>query len=404
MEKPLSKISYRNLRRIDGDLVNIDCADGRIAAIVPAGSAAASGAEMIDAKGQLLLPALVESHVHLDKTLWGQPYRANSAGPMLKDYIDNERRVLRKVKAPIAVRSAALLEHCIARGSLYIRCHIDVAPDIGLSHVEGMLALREKYRDLVDMQFVAFPQTGMLIQPGTVELMDKALAMGVETVGGLDPAGIDRDPIAHLTAIFDLAEKHGKGLDIHLHDRGELGLWQIERIADFTQARGLKEKVIISHAYCLGMFPHARIEKLGQRLADLGISLMTSAPADTHVPPVAFLKSIGVNICCGSDGIRDAWSPFGNGDMLERAWLLAFRFDWSKEEELQSALDSATGAAAKAIGLAQYGLKAGHAADFIYLPVEALGDALGQRPHNRNVVRHGRLVAQDGALLKSRLG
>src|SRR5690606_571455 len=105
----------------------------------------------------------------------------------LKDYIDNERRILRGINVPIAQRAGALLEHCIARGSLHFRSHIDVDPEFGLRHVEAMLALRETYRDIVDMQFVVFPQTGMLIRPGTVDLMDKALEMGVETVGGLDP-------------------------------------------------------------------------------------------------------------------------------------------------------------------------------------------------------------------------
>jgi cytosine deaminase len=283
-----------------------------------------------------------------------------------------------------------------------MRSHIDVAPDIGLHHVEAMLALRETYRDMIDMQFVVFPQTGMLIQPGTVELMDQALGMGVETVGGLDPAGIDNDPIRHLTTIFDLAGKHGCGLDIHLHDRGELGLWQIERIADFTKARGLAGKVMISHAYCLGMFPHARIEALGRWLAELRISLMTTAPADTTVPPVAFLKGLGVNICCGSDGIRDAWSPLGNGDMLERAMLMAFRFDWSKDEELASAFDSATFAGARAIGLAGYGLAPGNAANFILVAAENVGDALARRPHQRTVISRGRIVARDGQVLEPR--
>jgi cytosine/creatinine deaminase len=148
----------------------------------------------------------------------------------------------------------------------------------------------------------------MLIRPGTAELMERALEMGVETVGGLDPAGIDNDPIRHLETIFDLAGKHGRGVDIHLHDGGELGIWQIERIADFTQAGGLAGKVMISHAFCLGMVPTTRIEALGRRLADLRISLMTTAPSDISLPPVAFLKALGVNICCDSDGIRDAWS------------------------------------------------------------------------------------------------
>ena len=395
-------VIYLNLRQPDGALVDLSIADGRIAAIEPTGRAAAGRAEVIDGGGQLLLPALVESHAHIDKTLWGMKWRPNSAGPTLKDYIANERRVLREIDVPIAKRAGGLLENCIARGTLHLRSHIDVDPEIGLRHVEALLALRETYRDVVEMQFVVFPQTGLMIRPGTAELMERALEMGVETVGGLDPAGIDNDPIRHLETIFNLASKHGRGIDIHLHDRGELGLWQIERIADFTQASGLAGKVMISHAFCLGMVPTTRIEALGRRLADLRISLMTSALADISIPPVAFLKGLGVNVCCGSDGIRDAWSPFGNGDMLERAMLLAYRFDWEKDEELASALDSATVAGARALGLNGYGLAPGHSANFILLPAENVGDAVVGRPQERTVVSRGRVVARDGRFLDPR--
>ena len=393
---------YRNLRQSDGSSVDLSIAGGCILAIEPAGQAAPAQAEIIEGNGRLLLPALVESHAHLDKTLWGLPWRPHSAGPSLKDLIANERRVLREVKIPSAKRSGALLENCIARGSLHIRSHIDIDPEIGLSHVEALLGLREAYRDVVEMQFVAFPQLGLLIQPGTVELMERALEMGVETVGGLDPAGIDNDPIRHLETIFDLASKHGRGVDIHLHDVGELGLWQIERIADFTAASGLAGKVMVSHAFCLGMVPTAQIEPLGRRLADLGISLMTTGAADFSVPPVAFLKALGVNICCGSDGIRDAWSPFGNGDMLERALFLALRFDWRNDEELASAFDSATIAGARALGLTGYGLAPGHAANFILLPAENLSDALARRPQERIVVSRGKVIARDGHFLDPR--
>ena len=395
---------YRNLRQPDGTFVDLSIADGRIVAIGPTGRAASGRAQVVDGNGQLLLPALVESHVHIDKTLWGLPWRPHSAGPSLKDLIANERRVLREVNVPIARRAGALLETCVAQGSLHIRSHIDVDPEIGLRHVEALLALREAYRDVVEMQFVVFPQMGMLIRPGTAELMERALEMGVETVGGLDPAGIDNDPIRHLETIFDLAGKHGRGVDIHLHDGGELGVWQIERIADFTQAGGLAGKVMISHAFCLGMVPTARIEALGRRLAELRISLMTTAPADISIPPVAFLKALGVNICCGSDGIRDAWSPFGNGDMLERAMLLSQRFDWRKDEELASAFDSATSAGARALGLTGYGLAPGHAANFILLPAENLSDAMARRPQQRTVVSRGMVIARDGHFLDSRQG
>ena len=178
-----------------------------------------------------------------------------------------------------------------------------------------------------------------------------------------------------------------------MHDKGDLGAWQVERIADYTAASGLAGKVMISHAYCLGMIPTSRLERIGRRLADTGISLMTSAPADVAVPPVEGLTEMGVTVCCGSDGIRDSWSPFGNGDMLERACLTAYRFDWNRDEDFTRALACATHAAAKAIGLENYGLAVGNRADFVMIAASGPSDALCRRPADRLVVRRGRLVA-----------
>ncbi|MGH8389113.1 MAG: amidohydrolase family protein [Pseudomonas sp.] len=356
----------------------------------------------IDGQNQLLTGALVESHVHLDKTLWGQPWRANSAGPTLKDYIANERRILREVTTPIAHRAGALLENCIARGSLTMRCHVDIDPEFGLRHVEAMQQLRDKYRDLIDLQLVVFPQTGLISRPGTAELMREAMALGVENVGGLDPCGIDNDPIAQLDFVFELASEFDRGVDIHLHDKGELGLWQIKLIADYTERYGLQNRVMISHAYCLGMLPWSQVQPVAERLALLGISLMSSAPADCAVPPFLALREAGVNVCLGSDGIRDAWSPMGNGDMLERAMLLAFRFDLNKDEELAAAFDAATVNGARALGCEGYGLELGRPADFLLMPVQTLGEAVVSRPL-RQVYRGGQLIAAGGRLLESRL-
>jgi cytosine deaminase len=121
------------------------------------------------------------------------------------------------------------------------------------------------------------------------------------------------------------------------------------------------------------------------------------------VPPVAALRAMGVNVCCGSDGIRDAWSPMGNGVMLERAMLLAYRFDWSKDEELRQALEAATSAGAKALGLEDYGLKVGGPADFVLVRAENVADAVVRRPYERVIVKGGNVVARDGVFLESRL-
>ncbi|BAN46246.1 amidohydrolase family protein [Metapseudomonas resinovorans] len=391
----------RNVRPFGGAAEDFRIDQGRFAERRPASSTPLAAGD-IDGAGQLLTCALVESHIHLDKTLWGQPWRANSAGPTLKDYIANERRVLREVTAPIAERAGALLENCIARGSLSMRCHVDIDPEFGLRHVEAIQALRERYRDLIDLELVVFPQTGLVSRPGTAELMRQAMALGVENVGGLDPCGIDNDPIAQLDIVFGLASEFDRGVDIHLHDKGELGLWQIARIADYTERFGRQGRVMISHAYCLGMAPWSQVQPLAERLAALGISLMSSAPADTSVPPFLDLRDAGVNLCLGSDGIRDAWSPMGNGDMLERAMLLAFRFDLAKDDELAAAFDAASRNGAKALGLPAHGIAIGQRADFLLMDAQSLGDAVVSRPP-RSVYRAGRLIAEHGRLLESRL-
>lgn len=381
--------TYANLRDLDGRPTAIRCRNGLIEAIGP--DVAAPGA--IDGGGRLVLPAFVEPHVHLDKTLWGEAWVPGRRAARLRDYIDNERRVLGANTTPPEVRAGRLLDRMLAQGTTAVRSHIDVAPDIGLAHVEAMFRLREAWADRVDLQFVAFPQQGLLCRPGAADLMREAIAMGVETVGGLDPAGIDGDPEGQLRFIFDLAAETGAGVDIHLHDKGELGAWQVRRIADHTAAAGLSGRVMISHAYCLGMIAEAELDRIGQRLADLGISLMSSVPADIAVPPIERLHELGVTVCVGSDGIRDAWSPLGNGDMLERAFLAAFRFDWNTDEDFRRALSCATDQAARAIGLAGYGLQPGNRADFVLLDAVTPGDALARRPAARTVVRRGAVVA-----------
>ncbi len=392
----------RNVRPMGGPAQDIVLDDGaRIAARVPHASASADLPTLLDGQGQLLLPALVESHVHFDKTLWNTPWRPNSAGPTRNHRITNEQAILKDYRVPIAERAGPLIERCIAQGSLYFRSHVDAQTVWGLRHAEAMLALRAQYRDLIDLQLVAFPQGGLLIAPGTLQLLEQSLELGLDVVGGIDPAGIDNDPIRHLETVFGLAVKYQRGIDIHLHDLGELGRWEIERIADMTETHGLQGQVMISHAYCLGAFAPADLERLAERLAALRISIMTCAPPNVTVPPVAMLRGRGVNVCSGSDGIRDAWSPIGNGDMLERAMLLALRFGWSKDQDLEAAFDVVSHGGARALGIASYGLEVGCPANLLILPAENVAEAVVNRSAQRTVISRGRVVARDGVFLRA---
>lgn len=299
----------------------------------------------------LKLPGFVDGHCHLDKTLWGMPWRPHVAGATVAERIEAERAVRGALPVPTVERGRALLNQMISCGTTALRTHVDIDTARRLDDLEAILELREQNRDRVDMQIVAFPQSGILRDPGVADLLDAALTAGADLVGGLDPIGIDRDLAGHLDVVFGLASRHGKGVDIHLHDGGEGGLAQIEDIAARTAAHGLNGKVAISHAFALGDAGPDALKRVADQLARSGVAIMTHAPGAASMPPVKALREAGVEVFSGSDNIRDLWSPYGNGDMLERARLIGYRQNFRRDEEMLIALDLVTEAGRRATGL-----------------------------------------------------
>ena len=144
-------------------------------------------------------------------------------------------------------------------------------------------------------------------------------------------------------------------MDIHLHDGGEVGASQVRMIAERTRALGLSGNVSISHAFCLGMVDDVELGRLVELLVENRISIMSNAPGDRPMP-LRRLCEAGVTVFSGSDGVRDAWTPFGTADMLERAMLLAYRNGFRTDELLHSTLDIVTRGGATVLGLQGYGL------------------------------------------------
>jgi cytosine deaminase len=239
----------------------------------------------------------------------------------------------------------------------------------------------------------------MMIRPGTLELMDAALAHGADVVGGLDPCGIDRDPRGHLDAIFALAQKHGKPIDIHLHEPDELGAFSMEMIIERTRAAGMAGQVTISHAFCLGMADRVRAAALTEALAELDIAIATTAPASRPVPLAAEMRTAGIRLCAGSDGIRDTWGPYGNADMLERALFVGLRNNFRRDEDVEYALHVCTQGGADVMKLDGYGLAEGAFADIVLVQAETLAEAVAARPERQLVLKRGRPVARDGKAL-----
>ncbi|RYE63793.1 MAG: metal-dependent hydrolase, partial [Oxalobacteraceae bacterium] len=298
--------------------------------------------------------------------------------------------------APMDKRARDQLDLCIANGTLSMRSHVMVDGSVGLKSLETVLAVREDYRDLIDLQLVAFPQSGILRSPGTPALLDEAIGLGADLVGGLDPASFDRDVTGHLDVVFGVAEKHGVDIDIHLHDAGSMGAFTIEEICARTVALGMQGHVAISHAYGLGDLGADAARKIAATIAKSGVSIMTNAPGNHNFPPVALLRREGVTVFSGSDNIRDSWWPYGDGDMLHRAEIIGYRSGFYTDEDLKAAFDIVTSESAKALQIESYGIEVGARADFVTLAAANIPEAVVAFPGNRRVFKGGRLVAQGG--------
>lgn len=387
-------------RLADGRHAAIGIREGRIVAI---DGALAGGREEIALGGALVLPGLVDAHIHLDKSLVGdawQPHRpGKSPSFSVMERVAIEAEVLARA-APVAERAAALVEMAVARGTTYMRSHVDIDPVTGLRSLEAVLAVRDRYKDALSIQIVAFPQRGLVSCPGTRELMDEAMRAGVEVVGGLDPAGVDHDVAGQLDAVFGLAERYAARIDIHLHDPGAEGLAELDEIARRTRALGMAGRVNVSHAYALGMVPTADAQRTAERLATAGVSILTNAPGNHAYPSVRQLRAAGVTVIAGNDNIRDAWWPYGDADMLERAMLIGYGSGFLTDEELAIAFDLATDSAARALGIGDYGVRVGAYADLVVVAARNVAEAVVARPPRSHVFKAGKLVAQAGAFVR----
>src|SRR5262249_45766424 len=160
-------------------------------------------------------------------------------GPTRLDRIENERAWRAASGHDAATRSLALARGFLANGTTRLRSHADIDTEIGLAHVHATMQTRAALADAMEMQIVAFPQSGLTNRPGTEALMDAALREGADIVGGIDPCAIDRDPVRCLDATFALAERHARPIDIHLHEPGEMGAFSLDLILERTEALGL---------------------------------------------------------------------------------------------------------------------------------------------------------------------
>jgi cytosine deaminase len=364
---------------------------GLITSVEPAKDGPLGPGEL-DGRGLLALPGLVNAHAHIDMSWLGFPWQSYGGEGGTEGRIRYERERRGEFGYPSADISRRVLAEFVRFGTTTVRTHVDVDLDVGVRAIEAVREAAASYDGALTVEVIAFPQDGVLRRPGVLDLMREAARSGVEHLGGIDPASIDRDPVGQLDAIFGLAAEYGTGIDIHLHDPADLGAFQFELIIARTEALGLAGRVNIAHGFAIAQIDAARRHDLLQAMAALDITMTTVAPLRLPQLPLHELDDAGVRFAFGTDGIRDLWSPYGTGDLLGIAWQYARSSSLVRDEDLHRVIELATRDGGRFAGLGIHDLVPGSRADIVLMDAENPMDALVRTPPRELVLGAGRVL------------
>lgn len=385
--------TVRNVRPWGGALSDIRIDGDTITQVVPA-TDAVIGAGEIDGRGLLAIPGLVNTHAHVDKSWWGHPWQSYGGEGGTDGRIRHERARRDELGIPSVEITSRVLAEFVKHGTTAIRTHVDVDLGLGLRGIEAVREAVAAYDGALACEIIAFPQDGVLRRPGVLQLLADAADAGVEHIGGLDPAGIDRDPVGQIDAILGLAAEHGCGVDIHLHDGDSLGLFQFELLIERTRKLGLIGKVNIAHGFAITDAGDAHRRDLLAQMGELDMTMTTVAPVRMKQFGLREFADAGVRYGFGTDGIRDLWSPYGNGDLLGIAWQYARGSGIVRDEDLLRVLQLATSLGAPFAGVAKNDLEVGSRADVVLIDAENPMDALVRILPREVTIAGGKLLFQ----------
>lgn len=371
--------------------------DGVIAEILPPGSAI--GGDRVAGRGRLLLPSFSDVHVHLDSTRIGLPFRPHTGSPGVWNMMLNDRRHWRDAEESMVWRTTETLGRMIAHGTTSVRSYAQVDVDCGLERLDAVLAAKAAHAARAHVEIIAFPQAGLLREDGAPELLDRAMAHGADVVGGIDPCALDRNPVRHLDIVFDIAQRHDAPIDVHLHEPDQLAKFSAELIVERVKALDLRGRVTISHGYGLARLPERELRGLLEDFAEWDIAWATVAPPSAL--PTLLLAEYGIRLGLGEDGQRDYWTPYGNADMLDRTWQMAFTNGFRRDVDIEHCVAVATMGGRSVLGMAarlgsiedRPGVAVGDAADLVLIAGETVTSAVMDRPADRTVLRAGTVVA-----------
>lgn len=383
---------------------------GRIVEVAPGFTAPA--AETVDAQGYLLTPHFCDPHFHMDATLsYGLP-RVNESGTLLEGIqVWGELKPTLKAEDMIQ-RALTYCDWAVARGLLAIRSHVDTS-DPSLLPVEAMLEVKKRVAGYIDLQLVAFPQDGVLRTKGGLDNLKRALAMGVDVVGGIPHFERTMAQGAESVKLLcELAAEQGKPVDMHCDETDDPLSRHIETLAYETQRLGLQGRVNGSHCTSMHSMDNYYVSKLLPLIAESGVSVVANPlinitlqgrhdtyPKRRGMTRVPELMAAGVNVAFGHDCVMDPWYGMGSGDMLEVAHMGLHVAQMTSQKGIRACYDAVTVNAAKVMGLQGYGIAKGCEASFVLLQARDVVEAIRLRATRLRVWNRGRLLARTPELL-----
>lgn len=385
---------------------DIGVKDGKIALIDRNISEKAE--QEIDAQGKLTVPAFIDPHIHLDKVNIVDVVRPNKSGTLTEAIEIIWDKKAKYTTEDIVERAGDVIRRGAINGTTRMRTHVDVDTIGGLKPLEGVLAAREKYKDIMDIQIVAFPQEGILKNPGCEELMWKAMELGADIVGGM-PANehTPDDSRRHIEICFDIAEKYDADIDMHVDETDDPFYRTLEMLADETIKRGWQGRVTAGHTCALAAYDDHYASYVIEKVKKAGIHMITNPvtnlmlqgrndkqPVRRGITRVKELLAAGINVSFGQDCVKDTFYPFGSADLLQVALVTAHAAHMSLPHEIEKVFDMMTYDAAKVLRLENYGLEEGKDADIVVIDAYTVNDAIRLQPARLFVIKGGRIIAK----------
>ena len=376
----------RNGRLLQGDelrVADIGIRGGTIAAIeqtLPA------EAQELDAAGGLLVPGLIETHIHLDKTCILDRCRIEE-GTVAEAVRETATAKRNFTVEDVYARAKQTLHRCIAHGTMRMRTHVELDPGIGMIGFEAISQLARDYAWAIDVELCVFPQEGLTNNPGTEELLIEGLRRGARTIGAVPY--FDTDPRRQIDRIFAIARDFDAEIDMHLDLADTTDGMQVEYVCRKTEEFGWGGRVAVGHVTQMSLLPPERFGAIAAQLASAGVAVTILPSTDLHlmgrsydhavprgVVPAEPLRKAGVTCSISTNNVLNPFTPYGDGSLIRMANLYANVCQVSRPAELAGCLDMITGAAARLMRLDDYGIKVGGPADLVCLDASSPTEAI----------------------------